>query len=221
LPSASPDTVRSDQQSREATYQYKYVGLSFSVPEGWFAVPGDELKALAPLGARLTGYDDPRQIAMISMGGRLLLFGALEKPFQHAKSAARGLTVMLLDVTKRWSDVSPIEYLENVSRVLPGVVPNLAVSEVEPQRLGGKKFYRLDVTFPVADGAIYMCMLARRHNGYMVVLNLGAANEADLPGLLAIAASHQQLSRVLPALNQSREGELFRQQFAVRPFGGS
>lgn len=213
-----------NSETKENVYSNKFVGLSFSVPEGWYIATDYETKKLLPDAARVMGLgDDPIAKATVAqMPGKVLLMVS-ERPFNSdAQNANRNIIFVAINAREIKNEVgSGADYLDHVARGMKENQPSATVSDIITQRLGGEEFHRLNVSIPMQGITVHMCQLARVNNDYLVILNISADSETSLTELVQVTNHNMRLSSVHQAMDSSPEGQSFRKQSSLNLSGSS
>lgn len=210
-------------QTKENVYSNKFVGLKFSVPEGWYIATDNETKELMPDAARVMGLDDPAAKAVVAQMPGIVLLMVSERPFtSDVQSANRNILFVAINAREMKDEVSSgSDYLGHVARGMRESQPSATVSNIITQRLGGEEFHRLNVTLPMQGITVHMSQLARIHNEYIVILNMSADSENGLTELVDIAANNIRLSAVPQSVDSSPEGASFRKKSSLKISGSS
>ena len=206
-------------QTKGNVYSNKFVGLSFSFPEGWYIATDNETKDLMPDAAIVMGLDDPVAKSVVAQMPGMVLLMVSERPFTtDVQSANRNIIFVAINAREMKNEVrSGADYLGHVARGMRESQANATVSDIITQRLGGDEFHRLNVRLPMQGITVHMSQLARIHNDYIVILNMSADSDNGLTELVEIAATNMQLSAVPQAVDSSPEGESFRKQSSITP----
>ena len=210
-------------QTKGNVYFNKFVGLSFSVPEGWYIATDNETKDLMPDAAKVMGLDDPGAKSVVAQMPGMVLLMVSERPFSSdVQSANRNIIFVAINAKEmKNEDSSGADYLGYVARGMKESQPSATVSNIDTQPLGGEEFHRLNLTFPIQGITIHMSQLARIHNDYIVILNMSADSGNGLTELVQIAVKNMRLSAVSQAVDSSPEGASFRKKSSLNISGSS
>lgn len=210
-------------QTKGNVYSNKFVGLSFSVPEGWYIATDNETKDLMPDAARVIGLDDPSAKSVVAQMPGIVLLMVSERPFSSdVQSANRNIIFVAINAREMKNEVrSGADYLGHVARGMRESQPSATVSDIITQRLGGEEFHRMNVRLPMQGITVHMSQLARIHNDYIVILNMSADSDNGLTELIEIAANNMRLSAVPQAVDSSPEGTSFRKKSSLNISGSS
>lgn len=210
-------------QTKGNVYSNKFVGLSFSVPEGWYIATDNETKELMPDAARVMGLDDPGAKSVVAQMPGMVLLMVSERPFtSDVQSANLNIIFVAINAREMKNEVrSGADYLGHVARGMRESQPNATVSDIITQRLGGEEFHRLNVRLPMQGIIVHMSQLARIHNDYIVILNMSADSDNGLTKLIEIAANNMRLSSVPQAVDSSPESKSFRKESSLNISGSS
>lgn len=204
-------------QTKQNVYSNKFVGLSFSVPDGWYVATDNETKDVMPDVARVTGLDDPSAKAVLAQLPGMVLLLVSERPFtSEVQSVSRNILFMATNARNITTEVrSGADYLDHVARGMREGQPNATVSDIVTQRLGGEEFYRLNVRLPIQGIAVHNVQLACIHNDYIVILNMAAESDNGLTELVRILDNNMRLASVSQAVDNSPEGSSFRKKSSL------
>jgi len=203
-------------------YSNEFVGLRFSIPEGWYIVTDNETKELVQDGARVMGLDDPAAKAIAAkIPGKVLLIVSEYPLNSDIQRFNHNIAFVAINVREIKDEIrSGADYLGHVER---GWMEQqgATVSDIIKQTMAGDEFHRLNVRFPMQGITVYSCQLARVHNDYVVILNMSASNDASLDALVQIADSNMILSAVPQEVDSSPEGQSFREKSSLDISGSS
>jgi len=187
------------------------------VPEGWYVVSDNEINELMPDAVRVMGLDHPAAKEMVAqMPGKVLIMVS-ERPFE-----GDNIIIEAINAREMKDEVgSGADYLYHVARGMRESQPSATVSEIITHRLGGEKFYRLNVSIPMQGIIVHMCQMARVHNDYLVILNMSADSESSVTRLVQVADNNMRLSAVPQAVDNSQEGQSFRTEATLNLSGSS
>jgi hypothetical protein len=213
-------TLASAGEISDYTYNNKYVGLRFPLPVRWYVATDAEVFQGIEKGSQIVGFDSQKAKAMIArMRGKVLIW-VLEHPLD---SGFDGLDRNMIVAAIDWRDYKSqiptgADYLRMVSQSLKKSYPNVVVSEVSAQRLGGEDFSTVDTRSPEQGIMIYQRMMAGILNDYLLVITMSADSPTGLEELSQIAKK-LGFSPVPKAVDTSTEGQLFRKQTTIHPSG--
>ena len=204
--------VANAQTTKGNVYSSKFVGLSFSVPDGWYIATDNKTKDLMPDAARVMGLDDPAAKAVVAQMPGMVLLMVSERPFSsEVQSANRNVIFVAINARNMKNEVrSGADYLGHVARGMRESQPNATVSDIVTQSLGGEEFNRLNVRLPMQGVTVHMSQLARIHNDYIVILNMSADSDNGLAELARIVDNNMRLASVSQEVDSSAEGATFR-----------
>lgn len=200
-------------QTRGNVYSNKFVGLSVSVPDGWYITTDNETKELIMRdGARVMGLDDPADKAVMAQMPGMVLLMVSERPFSsEVQSANRNIIFTAINARNMKNEVrSGADYLGHVAQGMRESQPNATVSDIVTQSLGGEEFHRWNVKLPIEGITAHVSQLARIHNDYIVILNMTADSGNGLAELVRIVDNNMRLASVSHAVDSSPEGASFR-----------
>lgn len=219
IPRTDPARVSAVAQNRivGSIYSNEFVGLTIPVPADWYVATDNEVKGLMPDAARVMGLDDPVVRSIVAqMPGKVLLVIS-ERPFSTDDQAvSRNILIAAISARDMKDEISSgSDYLDHVARGMRDSQLTATVSDITTQRLGGEEFHRLPVTLVMQGTTVHMSQFARIHNDYLLILNMTAASEGGLQGLVEVADG-MRLPSVSPTVDGSAEGEAFRKQAALK-----
>jgi len=92
-------------QTKGNVYSNKFVGLTFSVPDGWYIATDKQTKGLMPDAARVMGLDDPVAKATVAqMPGKVLLLVS-ERPFSSDVQSVRNIIFVAINAREMKTEV--------------------------------------------------------------------------------------------------------------------
>jgi hypothetical protein len=200
----------------EDSYNFKFIGLRFPAPAGWYVATDAEINQGMKEGAKLMGLDNPDAKAVVDqMPGKVLLMLTEHSLDSNSQNFNQNILVAAIDVRGARDEISTgAEYLRLVSQGVKKAQPNAEVSGVTNQWLGGEDFYKIEVTIPLEGINVYQWQLAKIRNDYLIVLNLSAENAGGMEMLRQIT-DRLSMSPVSNATDISPEGKSFRKQSSL------
>ena len=203
-------------QSSQGSFFYQYVGLRFPAPTGWYLATDLEVAQGLQEGAQIMGLDSPEAQAVVEqMPGKVLLMLSEHPPDSDFEGFNRNILVAAIDVRGHEDELSTApDFLAGVSQMMEESLPDVVISEISIQRLGGEDFPKLEIQIPMEDITIHQWQLARIHNDYLIMLTVSAESSSGMEELSQLADG-LRFSEVSQELDSSAEGQSFREQAAI------
>ena len=203
-------------QISQGSFSFQYVGLRFPAPTGWYLATDSEVAEGLQEGAQIVGLDSPQAQAVVEqMPGKVLVWVSEQPPDSEFEGINRNILVAAIDVRDHRDEfASGADFLEAGSQAMKESLPEVEISEVSIQRLGGEDFHKLELLLPAGEMTIHQWQLALIQNDYLVILNLSAESSSGLEELFQISDG-LSLFEVSQEIDSSAEGQSFRSQAAI------
>jgi hypothetical protein len=192
-------------------YINKYVGLTFTIPEGWSIKSESQINNLFPGVEESMNIDAPvEQETSSQILGKILLWVSYG-PF-YSDTQTESIIMIAINVRNLKDSVtSGADYINYSMEGFRQSMPITKISGIETISLGGMDFsgYRARVTM---REDIYLAQLAIVKNDYIIALNISSKSESGLEKLIQYLNHNLQLSSVTSEVDDSAEGKSFRKQ---------
>ena len=209
-------TFATGEEIAEGTYHNEYIGLHFPTPTGWYLATNAEIKQGIREAIQIMGLDSPEvQSVVKQMPGKVLIMMS-EYPFNNdSQDFNRNVIVAAIDVRDHRDEIrTAADFLRFSAEGIKECLPDVVISAVKTQNLGGVTFHKIEVKYTIQDITVRQIQMARIANDYLVVINISAENSVGLNKLMQIADG-LRFSPVSQAVDSSTTGQAFRKKAAL------
>jgi tetratricopeptide (TPR) repeat protein len=171
-----------DGSIAENTYTNKFFGFAYEFPKGWTVMSSEAAQATVEMGTVLMSTGDPtdqdtKQVALRK--GYLLLF-VLEGRVKNQPFTVSSVQISALDA-RAVSQLSPQSLLKSVAERLQqtGAIIQ-GTGSPEKLLLGGRDFWKINVTIPIGTGTRYGSELVTFDKEFALMFALSTTDQASL-----------------------------------------
>jgi hypothetical protein len=148
---------------RGNNYLNKFVGLSFSVPRGWYVATDKEMMDLLPDAAKFMNNSESAVKPLISqLQGKILLMIS-ERPFSsELQSANKNIIIVAFNIREISQEIrSGEDYLRLAAKGMKDRLSNVTIYDIVTRKLGNEEFHRLNVILRTQELPLYICQWAK------------------------------------------------------------
>ena len=187
-PSTDASVPRPDDGSTSGNlYTNKFFGFSFAFPKGWTAVKADSARAIANLGGTLLANGDPMLQDVTQASDRINypLLVVMEGMANKQALSMRMIQIIASDVRSQPGLKSSEDFLRFSAAMYKQLgLPMEIVGTPQELPLGGRKFWKADLTIRMTNGVQHAAQIAMIEKGYVLQFLLMSPDAAGLEEIM-------------------------------------
>lgn len=168
-------------------YTNRFFGFSFEFPQGWTVVKEDAAKAIAKLGGTLLARADPvlQDVTQASERITYTLLVVIEGMASEQALSTRMIEIIASDMRSQPDLKSGKDFLEFSATMYKQLgLPMRIVGSPQELPLGGRKFWKADLTVRMTNGSHHAVQVATMEKGYLLQFLLASPDAAGLDEIL-------------------------------------
>jgi TonB family protein len=168
-------------------YTNRFFGFSFEFPKGWTVVKEDAAKAIAKLGGTLLAHGDPvlQDVTQASERISYPLLVVIEGLASKQALSMRMIQILASDMRSQPDLKSGKDFLQFSATMYKQLsLPMEIVGTPQELLLGGRKFWKADLTVHISSGVHHAAQIATIEKGYVLQFLLVSPDATGLDEIL-------------------------------------